>query len=155
MKNKLKFLGLILFFGLLQVTVLDIFRIFNIKPDLLLIMAVIAALRFELKWALVFSFAAGFFKDIFSTQAFGMNSALFVLWGYLITRVNKEVSIDYDLIRLVLMAVVSALNYIIVQAILVYLGNYIPLGVFMRGIILQVIYTSLFFLPVYKLIKYE
>ena len=155
MNNKLKFLGLILLLGLLQVTVFDIFKVFNIKPDLLLIMVAIAALRFELKWVLILSLIAGFFKDIFSAQNFGMNSALFVLWGYLITRVNKEVSIDYDLIRLVLVIIVVALNFILTQAILVYLGNYIPLGVFLRGIILQVIYTSLFFLPVYKLIKYE
>ncbi|MCX5710496.1 MAG: rod shape-determining protein MreD [Candidatus Omnitrophica bacterium] len=155
MKNKLKFLTLILALGLIQATVLDIFKVFNIKPDLLLILVVIAALRYELKWVIIFSFAAGFFKDIFSVQSFGMNSALFVMWGYLITRVNREVSIDYDLIRLALMAVVAALNFILTQAILVYLGNYIPLGVFLRGIILQVIYTSLIFPLVYKLIKYE
>jgi len=155
MKNKLKFLSYILVLGLLQATALDIFKVFNIKPDLLLIIAVIAALRYELKWAIIFSFAAGFFKDIFSAQNFGMNSGLFVMWGYLVYKANKEVSIDYDLIRLALMALVTALNFIFTQAILVYLGNYIPLGVFLRGIILQVIYTSLAFPILYKLIKDE
>jgi len=153
MKNKLKFSGFILVMGLLQVTVFDVFKLFNIKPDLLLISVVIAGLSFDFFWVLVYSLIAGAFKDIFGTNTFGLNTVLFVILGYLVSKANKEISIDFFLIRILVMAVVALASGIVNASALVYFGNIIPLGVMLRSIILNTIYTTALFPIVSKITK--
>jgi rod shape-determining protein MreD len=153
MKNKLIFSGIVLGVGLLQVTVLDNFRVLNVKPDLLLIMTVIAGLSFEMTWVLIFSILAGLFKDLFGTNTFGLNAVFFAVWGYLVFRANKEVNLDYFLIKFALMALVALANSIVNAAALIYFGNAVPFGVMLRGVILNTAYTAAVFPLTYKIIK--
>jgi rod shape-determining protein MreD len=153
MKNKLIFLGFILATGLLQVTIFDSFRFYNVKPDLLLITVVIAGLHFDLIWVLAAGLLAGFFKDIFGTNTFGLNALLFTAWGYLIWRANREISIDFFMIRLALVAIVALANGLVNAAALIYFGNIIPLGIMIRSVILNTIYTAALFPLAYKLVK--
>ena len=152
MKKFLFFLA-ILIACLLQVTILNYFKIFNIAPDLLLIFVVIAGLTFELRWALIFGLFAGLLKDVFSTNAFGINSALFVLWGYLIVILNRQIAIENNALRAGLVFIVALLHDILAGLVYLYSGNLIPLGVFLRIVILQPIYTALFLPLVFKSIK--
>jgi len=142
MKNWIFFL-IIVALGMLQVTVLNYFKIFGVKPDLLLITVVIAGLFFEFKWAFVLSVFAGLFKDVFGANIFGINTLLFPLWSFLIVRLNKEITIDYNFIRIILVFIVSLLHNTITGLILIYSGNLIPLGLFLRIVSLQSIYTAL------------
>lgn len=142
MKNWIFFL-IIIALGMLQVTILNYFKIFGVGPDLLLISVVIASLFFEFKWAFVLSVFAGLFKDIFGANIFGINTLLFPLWSFLIVRLNKEITIDYNFIRIVLVFIVSLLHNTITGLILIYSGNLIPLGLFLRIVSLQSIYTAL------------
>ncbi|MCX5705303.1 MAG: rod shape-determining protein MreD [Candidatus Omnitrophica bacterium] len=129
--------------ALLQDTVLNSIRFFGVKPDLLLICVVIAALEFELKWALILSVSAGFFKDILAAQPFGFNLILFGLWSVLIIRLKRDISFDNPYLVVALMAVVALAHHLLVGLALVYLGNYIPLGIFVRIIIIETFYTAL------------
>jgi len=142
MKNWIFFL-IIIVLGMLQVTILNYFKIFGVGPDLLLISVVIASLFFEFKWAFVLSVFAGLFKDIFGANIFGINTLLFPLWSFLIVRLNKEITIDYNFIRIALVFIVSLLHNTITGLILIYSGNLIPLGLFLRIVSLQSIYTAL------------
>lgn len=152
MKKFIFFLAVFLA-GLLQVTILNYFRILTIKPCLFLIFVVIASLTFELKWALIFSLFAGIFKDIFSISAFGINTALFLLWSFLIVRLSREISIENNLLRCGLVLIVTFLHDIFVGLIYAYSGNYVPLGIFLRIITLQPIFTALILPIVFKPMK--
>ena len=139
--------------GLLQVTIINYFRVLTIKPCLFLIFVVIASLTFELKWALIFSLFAGIFKDIFCIGAFGINTALFLLWSFLIVRLSREISIENNVLRCGLVLIVVFLHDLFVGLIYVYSGNYVPLGIFLRIITLQPIYTALILPLVFKPMK--
>lgn len=152
MKKFIFFLAVFLA-GLLQVTILNNFRILTIKPCLLLIFVLIASLTFELRWALVFSLFAGIFKDIFSISAFGINTVLFLLWSFLIVRLSREISIENNVLRCGLVLIVTFLHDIFVGLIYVYSGNYVPLGIFLRIITVQPIYTALILPIVFKQMK--
>lgn len=151
--KKLVFFLAIFLAGLLQVTILDYFRIFTIKPSLFLIFVVLASLTFELKWALIFSLFSGIYKDIFAISAFGINTAFFLLWSFLIVRLNREISIENNVLRCGLVLIVTFIHGISIGLIYVYSGNYVPMGIFLRIITLQAIYTALIAPIVFKLMK--
>lgn len=151
--KKFIFLLAVFLAGMLQVTILNYFRILTIKPFLLLIFVVIASLTFELKWALIFSFSAGIFQDIFSVSAFGINTPLFLLWSFLIVRLNREISIENNVLRCGLVIIVTFLHDIFVGLIYVYSGSYLSPGIFLRIITLQPIYTALILPIVFKPMK--
>lgn len=152
MKKFLFFIAIVIS-GLLQVTILNYFKIFNIKPDLLLICAVIASLTFELKWALTFSLFSGLLKDVFAINSFGINSALFILWSFLIVRLNREISLESNVLRAGLVFIITFLHSIISGLIYTYSGRFVPLGILLRIIIIQSVYTALVLPIVYKFIK--
>lgn len=152
MKKFLFFLAVVIS-GLLQVTILNYFKIFNIKPDLLLIYAVIASLTFELKWALTFSLFAGLIKDTFAIYPFGINSALFLLWSFCIVRLNREISLESNVLRVGLVFIITFLHTIISGLIYIYSGRFVPLGIALRIMIFQSVYTALVLPIVYKFIK--
>lgn len=151
--KKFLFFSTVIVSGLLQVTILNYFKIFNIKPDLLLICAVIASLTFELKWALIFSLSAGLLKDVFAMYSFGINSALFLLWSFCIARLNREISLESNVFRMGLVFIITFLHTVISGIIYTYSGRFVPLGIILRIIILQSVYTALVLPIVYKFIK--
>lgn len=132
----------ILLLGLLEVTILEFLKIFNVKPNLLLISAVVLSLSLEFKLAFALSVFAGLLKDVFSLNAFGINILLFPLWSFLILKLSKKVSLENDIIRIVLIFIVVISNDIIIKLIFSSLGRFIPLGVFLRTTFLEALYTA-------------
>jgi rod shape-determining protein MreD len=152
MKN-LAFLVVILILYILQITLLDFFRVFNVKPDLLLIAVVFASLIFDLRWALPFGVLSGVFKDTFSATTFGTNTLLFSLWSFLIFRLAKKISIDDDFRSAILIFIVSILHNIIIGLLFIYSGNALPLGIFLRIICISSIYTALVLPLIFRVIN--
>lgn len=140
--KKLYFVLIIIILGILQVTILDYFRIFTVRPDLLLISMVLLSLAFEFRWAFALSVFAGFFKDAFGVSYFGINTLLFGLWSFLILRLSKEITIDNNITRVVLVFIVTLIHNILTRIIFIYLGNAIPLGIFLRIVAIGSIYTA-------------
>jgi rod shape-determining protein MreD len=136
-------LGLILILVFLEVTILNYFRIFNAKPDLLLIVVIIVSLVFDLRWALIFSILSGVLKDIFSTNLFGINAVLFPLWSLLIIKLSKRISIDNNFISCALIFSISLFTAILTRLICAYLGKFVPLGTFFTIAFLDSLYTAL------------
>lgn len=127
--------------------------VFNVKPDIFLITAVIASLLFNLRWALFFSIFAGTFKDIFSAAGFGVNTLLFPLWCFVILRLKKEMPLDYGIIRLILIFMITFFHNLITGLTLICLGNFIPLGIFLRIVCIGSIYTAAVLPLVFKIFK--
>jgi rod shape-determining protein MreD len=145
------FLIIIIVFGLLQATLLDYFKIFGIKPDLLLISVVYASVVFEFRRAFALSLFAGIFKDVFGVSPLGINTLMFGLLSLAIIRLNREITIDYNLIRVGLIFIVCLIQNIIMGLLLVYLGKPVSLGIILRIVSVGPIYTALVSLLVLKL----
>lgn len=153
--KKLFFLLFILLSVFFEVVFLDIFRIFNVKPNLLLIIVLVASLCFELRWALFFSILAGASKDIFCANLIGVNTLMFTLLSFLIYKLSREITLDSNLVSIVLILFIVLVNDIIIRLVFVYLGKYIPLGIFLRTTFLEALYTMLIAPLVFKIIKPE
>lgn len=151
--KKAVFLLIIGLTGVLQVTLLDYFKIFNVKPDLLLITIVLGSLYFDLKWALFFALTAGVFKDTFSTAPLGINTALFAVWSLVVARLAHEVSLDNNLRQAVLIVIVTVAHHAACGLILAFLGNLVPFGIILRIIFLEALYTAAVLPLVFKLTK--
>jgi len=148
--KKLIFISVIIILVLLEATVLNYVNIFNVKPDLLLISVIIASLFFAPGWAISLSIFAGILKDIFSVNAFGMNTILFFLWSFLIIKLSRKIIFDSNYIRLALIFIIAILNSIISRLIFLFSGNFISWGIFLRITSVESLYTALIFLLVLK-----
>ena len=147
------FLLIVLISGILQVTILDSFKIFNIKPDLLLISVVLCSLLFRPRWAFIFSIFAGIFKDAFSANVFCMNTILFMLWCFIILKLTRQIDIDNNLMRIGLVFIIAIIHNIITGLIFIYSGNFIPLGIFLRSVSLDSLYTAVVLPLVIRIIR--
>jgi len=153
--KKCFFLLLILTAVFLEVSILNSFRIFNVKPSLLLILVVIASLSFELRWALFFCILAGALKDIFCVNIFCWNALMFALLCFLISKLSREITVDNYLVSIILVFFVVFLSDIIVRLAFAYSGKYIPLGIFLRTAFFESLYTMLVAPLVFKVVKPE
>ncbi len=152
--RRLIFTLFIVICGLLQVTVADYFKIFNIKPDLLLTSAVIAGLFFEPVWAISFSILSGLIKDIFSVSVFGMHALFFSIWCFLIITISRKISLDDDYIKLAILFILVILNNITIRLVLLFAGNFVSWGIFLRIAFVEALYTALIFPLVLKSMRH-
>ncbi|MDD3087783.1 MAG: rod shape-determining protein MreD [Candidatus Omnitrophica bacterium] len=142
-------------FALLQITILEHFKFFGVRPDLLMVAVFTGAVYLRLKPALAVGLFAGIFKDVFSLHLFGVNAVLLPLWVLLIANLVRRVSIEDNLSRTLFILAVALLNNLIIGLTLVYAGVSLPLGIFTRILILSSIYTALcFYLTVRVMAKW-
>lgn len=139
--------------GIFQAAVPDYLKVFGAKPDLLLIAAVLAGLTFRLPWALIFGVFSGLLKDAFAGSAFGVNTLLFPIWNFLIARLNKEIIIENNYMYLLLVFGAALIHNIASGLIFIYLGNAVPLGIFLCIAGAGSLYTALVLPLFFKLIK--
>lgn len=152
--KKISYFVILSVFGVLQATILNSFRIFGVKPDLLLISVVIISFSSELRWALIFSIYAGILKDILGAHAFGINTLIFPFWAFLIIKLSRKISIDNNFIPTLFILVIGIADSIIFKLIFSSLQNLIiPLGIFSRLMCLESIYTALIFHFIFKFAK--
>ncbi|MFY9402895.1 MAG: rod shape-determining protein MreD [Candidatus Omnitrophota bacterium] len=135
---------LLFFFSVIfQVTLADYFKIFGVKPDLLLVALFIGGLFLELKWALVAGFILGAIKDAFLLNTLSLNTVLFPLWIIFYYKVSRRVSIEDNLSRSLLLGAIALLNNLISGLFLIFLGSAAPLGIFLKILFLSSLYTLL------------
>lgn len=153
MKN-LIFLPIIFIIGILQVTLLDTFKLFNVKPDLLLIVVVISSIYFDLKCALLLAVFSGILKDVFSLNSFGLNTLLFSLWSFLIVKLSRKISLDNDFIRAPLLFMLVVFNGAIISSTYFSLRQqFIPLGIFLHTLFLECLYNIAISPLLFRLLK--
>lgn len=143
--SKWLILGVIFICALLQSTLLDFFRVFYVKPDLLLICAVMSGLLVkEYRWAIALSLFSGAIKDILCVNTLGINTLLFPLWTFLVIRLSRKVTLDNTPLRLLTIFLAALLNDISARLIFLFLGNPATTGgAFLRIVFFEPLYTSL------------
>lgn len=152
--KKMLYSFIIFMAAIIQVTLLDSFKIFGVKPDLLLIIVIFAGLFFNLKWAFALGIFAGILKDSLSASSFGINTLLFPLWIFLIIKLSKKIPLDNNLICVMLVFVIGIFHNTITRIIFFALGNSLaPLGIFLRMAFLEILYTAAILPLMFKFIK--
>jgi len=151
--KKWVFLIIVVVLGLLQATLLNRFRFFGAIPDILLVTVIFATLILKPRIAFAGSILAGITKDLFTSSPLPLNTILFIAWYFIIIKLTKEISIENDLIRLALVFIICFLHHLITGVSLIYLGSFIPLGIFLRNLFLTSIYTTVVSLLILKLVK--
>lgn len=144
---------LILFIALLEVTILQNLRVFQAKPNLLLICVVVVSLYFEVEYALVISLLCGALKDLFGTALFGLNTFLFPVISFLIMKVSRKLVLKDTPVICATVFIVSFFYYILSRIALTYLGTVIPIWTFLRISLLESLYTAAIYPLTFKLIK--
>lgn len=139
------FLFIIVIFAVFEVTILDYFKIFNIKPDLFLIAVLMASLSFafQSRLAILLSAYSGMLKDILGINPFGINTLLFPLWSFLIIKLSRKITLDNNFISSGAMFVIVILNAAAIKIIFLFSGRFMPWGVFLRTAFLESLYTAL------------
>ena len=141
---------------LIQVTLLDCIKIFAVKPDLLLISGLAVSLfSIELKRAMALAIFAGMLKDIFCLNSFGINTLLFALGSFLLVQLARRVLFDYHFVRAALIFIVTVINGIITRLVLLSLGKFVPLGIWLRIIFLESFYTAILALLIFKTVNFK
>ncbi|MDD2752492.1 MAG: hypothetical protein PHN59_05105 [Candidatus Omnitrophica bacterium] len=152
MKKRTFFLVIVLL-ALFQATLLQFFRIGNVKPDLLLICAVFSGLLFELKYALFFSLVLAFLKDALAVHIFAPHIFYFPLLALLTNLLAKKVPIETTAIRIGLIFFAVILVNLLKKFIQFSAENYMALGIYLRVTFLEAIYTALVSPLIYKIIR--
>lgn len=151
--KKIIYLFIIFVAGILQATLLDSFKVFGVKPDLLLISAIFSSFIFRLKWALVFGIVAGIFKDSLGANTFGINTVLFPLWIFLIIKISRKIPLDNNPVRIALVFIIVIFGNIITRVIFFASGKTLTsFAIFLRGTVLELLYTTVILLVVFKII---
>lgn len=153
MTRKNNFILLILFFALLEVTVLHNFRVFQAKPDLFLICVIVASLYFEVEYALGISLLCGGLKDVFGIGSFGLNTLLFPVISFLIMKISRKLVLNDTPVLCAAVFIVSFFYYILCRIALIYLGTAISFWTFLRISFFESLYTAAIFPLTLKLIK--
>ena len=144
---------IILVLFILQITLVDYIKIFNTKPDLILLGVITAALFCDQKWALFLGLCAGVLKDTFATQALGINTVFFFLWSVLVIKARRRFSLDFNVARALLIGIIVFLQAVVTRVIFLYLGIPVALGIFLRTAMLGSAYTCLVSLAVFKILR--
>ncbi|MDD5596089.1 MAG: rod shape-determining protein MreD [Candidatus Omnitrophica bacterium] len=152
MKKRIFFLVIIIF-ALFQATILDFFKIWNVKPDLLLACAVFSGLFFELKYALLFGLWSGFLKDALSLNTLALNIFYFPALAFLTNRLAKKIPIETIPIRMVLIFVSVVLVSLLNKFFQSSGENYITWGIYFRVTLLESLYTALVSSLIFKIMR--
>ncbi len=142
MKKPIFFI-LILVLSLLEATILNSFKLLGVKPDLLLISVVIAGLIFDLKWGFIFAILAGILKDSLAAGPFGINTLLFSLWVFLIVNLSRKITLDINLVRIILVFIVAVSHNLVKKMIFFILGlSSASIGMFIYITFMESLYTA-------------
>ncbi len=148
--KKVFFISVVISLCLLQVTALNYFRFFSVKPDLLLLSVVFACLYFEPSVSLALVIMIGVFKDIFGAGPFGINTLLFPFLYYLFRVLSRKIDIENNLFLCALVFFIVVVNGILNQVIFTLWGAIIPWYVSLRTIIIESVYTTALFPVLFK-----
>ena len=153
MKKKLIIAFILILLVILQSTALDYLKIFNVKPDLVLAALIILGLSLDLKWVMVFSYLAGFLKDMLGSLPFGLNTLAFPLLGFLVFKLSKKIAIETKYMKAATVFMAVILENLIAFVCFIFTGLDISLGIFSRFTIVSSIYTVLILILIFKIIR--
>jgi len=141
-------LGIALF---LQVTLLNFFPVFGVKPDLVLILVVFNAFLKGSRHGAMVGFLGGLMEDLAVGSYIGMNALVLMAAGYLVGLAESKLYKDSSFIVLVLVWLSAMFTQIFSYVMLSFMGVHIPLGIALFRVTLpSAIYTAVLVLFFYR-----
>lgn len=118
---------IILAAGWLQIVILPSLWHLKVKPDLLLISAVVLSLRLgSYPRVISFVFLCGLLKDIFSIHLFGFNALMFCVYGSLIYFLSRALYKETPWLEFTFLICATLAHYCFLS--ILFLGPYILIG---------------------------
>lgn len=154
MKNLIFFTFVVFIAVLFQLTFVDCFRIFNARPDFILICLVIVSLYLDLKWALILGVFSGLLKDVLSANSFGINTLIFPFLSFVLIKLSKKISIENNFVRSAVVFVIGLFYHGVTGLIFFSLGKFrLPVFFFLRATVLESLYTALILPLAFRILK--
>ncbi len=154
MRHCLAWTGIVGIALLLQSTVFAVFSYEGIKPDLLLIVVISAALLFGKDTGVVTGFFAGLLQDLSTGTFFGVNTFSKMLLGYGFGMAEEHVFKDNIFLPILAILGGTFANAMITMIFMLLLGHKVELsGFIVSALCPMLIYNLLMTFPVYKLIS--
>lgn len=130
---------------IVQLTVLDYFKIFGAKPDIIIALVIFYAIFFGPGRGLEAGFVAGLLKDIFSVDIFGVNTLSLALTGYIVGIFSPKLFRESISIQAMLVFVFTFISMLLHYFIGPYISKmaYISTSEYIFGLIIPAsLYTS-------------
>ena len=140
---------------ILQSTVIGYIRIFNVMPDLALLLVIFFGLFFGLGVGLEIGFVAGLLKDILSTDIFGINTLTLAITGLTIGALSAKFFKESRTTQAILVFAFALFSMLIHYLIFLFLSDitYINLSEYLSALIIpSSLYTSFISLIIFPVI---
>ncbi len=108
---------LLSFAAILQSTLFRYITIWNVKPDLVLIILVFVASRRGSMVGQVTGFWGGFVEDLLSTAPLGFNALIKTLIGYIYGIIEDRIVIDPIILPVLIVGIATIIKYLFVAVI--------------------------------------
>ncbi len=102
---------------------------------------------------MVCAILAGLIKDAFIPTDLAINTLLFSFWSYSTFRLSSQISTENSYVRLAIILIMAVLNNTVMGIHILNSGNFIPVGIFLRSILIVSIYTAAAAPLIFKLTK--
>jgi len=139
------YFGMIILFAVLQVGPAEGLKLFGVKPDLLMLAALMAAVFFSSGWASVYAVTSGLIKDSFAGPFSGLPCVVtFTVWALAARGISRRIAIDKWWLRFLLVFCLVNLNNLTVRVWSLLSGeSVVRLYVFMKVSFLESALTAL------------
>lgn len=144
------FFILILVSAIIELVVLEHFKIFHVQPDLVLIEVVFSVLILPFRWVLIISAFAGILKDFLGLGIFGINTVLFPLYCIFIRKLSQNINMDNVFILTLVIFLAVFFRALVLRVAFLYLERIIPTGVFLDKMFSESLYVAFLVPLAYK-----
>ncbi len=135
----------------LQVTLLNFFPVFGVKPDLVLVFVVFNAFLKGSRNGAVVGFLGGLMEDLAVGSYIGMNALALMAAGYLVGLAESKLYKDSPLIVMVLVWLSALFTQFLTYVMLFFMGVYISPGIALFRVALpSATYTAVLVLFFYR-----
>ncbi|MBM7613580.1 rod shape-determining protein MreD [Alkaliphilus hydrothermalis] len=144
-------IGLVIIVNLiLQSTLLQYFKIYNVLPNTALILVISFSMYSGKNQGAIIGLSVGMLQDIIFGRIVGLNAFVYMLIGYFVGLINRKVFKDNLLIPVALTAVGTVLYETVNMLFLCFLKYRIELfNVFKKMLVVEVLYNSIFSILIY------
>jgi rod shape-determining protein MreD len=150
MNRKEKLLIYFLFLFIIQIYLLDLFKIFSVRLDLFVPALVNLGISYSLSYVLGFGFFLGLLEDLLSNYHWGINSFIFFLAGYLIYRIKIAFFIEQVSFKILIVILICLLMSMVKAMFLYFYGILPTLDTLLKINFIYIFYTTIFSIPIFK-----
>lgn len=144
-------MGIIIILNLiLQSTVMQYIRIYDVLPNTALILVISFAIYNGKNKGAIIGFIIGVLQDIVFARIVGLNTLLYMLTGYLVGATNQKIFKDNLIIPFIMTALATTFYESINMLFIYLLGYRIELfNVFKKMLVVEVLYNSIMSVFIY------